>query len=69
MEILAVIVLMMGEISDAINNPIVGVFSNRIYSPWGRHLPSILGEILPFTLLYDLHWPSVHSSDNVTINQ
>lgn len=60
---------MMGKISGAINNPIVGVFSYRICSLWVRHLPWMSREILPFVFLYGLHCPSVYPSEDVAINQ
>ncbi len=62
-------VLMIGKISDAINDPIVGVLSDRTRSSWGRRLPWILGGILPFALLYALQWLVPHFSDNITVNQ
>jgi len=49
-------VLMVGKIFDAINDPIVGVFSDRSSTPWGRRLPWILGGALPFALIFLAQW-------------
>ncbi|HAC63849.1 MAG TPA: MFS transporter [Cyanothece sp. UBA12306] len=62
-------ILMIGKISDAINDPIVGVLSDRTHSRWGRRLPWILAGILPFAFLYSLQWLVPHFSDNLAVNQ
>lgn len=62
-------ILMIGRISDAINDPIIGVLSDRTRSRWGRRLPWILGGILPFALLYSLQWIVPNFSNNVSVNQ
>ncbi|MEA5534797.1 MFS transporter [Crocosphaera sp. XPORK-15E] len=62
-------VLMIGKISDAINDPIIGILSDRTRSRWGRRLPWILGGILPFALLYCLQWIIPHFSDDINTNQ
>lgn len=62
-------VLMIGKISDAINDPIVGVLSDRTRSPWGRRIPWILGGIIPFGLLYCLQWIIPHFSNDITVNR
>jgi len=40
---LASLILAIGKISDAINDPITGILSDRTRSRWGRRLPWILG--------------------------
>ncbi|GBF81662.1 MFS transporter [Aphanothece sacrum] len=61
-------VLMIGKISDAINDPIIGILSDRTRSPWGRRLPWILGGMIPFALLYCLQWIIPHFSDDINVN-
>lgn len=62
-------ILMIGKVSDAINDPIVGVLSDRTRTRWGRRLPWILTGIVPFALLYFLQWTVPHFSDNSAVNQ
>ncbi len=62
-------ILMIGKISDAINDPIIGVLSDKTRSRWGRRLPWILGGIIPFALCYTLQWTIPNFSDNLTVNQ
>ncbi|ACK68669.1 sugar (Glycoside-Pentoside-Hexuronide) transporter [Gloeothece citriformis PCC 7424] len=61
-------VLMIGKIADAINDPIVGVMSDRTRSPWGRRLPWILLGAIPFGILYFLQWIVPDFSDNPGVN-
>ncbi|MBV5260283.1 MFS transporter [Synechococcus moorigangaii CMS01] len=49
-------ILMIGKISDAINDPIVGIWSDRTRHPWGRRLPWMLGGIFPFVLVFFCQW-------------
>ena len=62
-------ILMIGKISDAINDPIIGVLSDKTRSRWGRRLPWILGGIIPFALCYALQWIIPQFSDHLTVNQ
>ncbi|MDJ0845492.1 MAG: MFS transporter [Crocosphaera sp.] len=62
-------ILMIGKISDAINDPIIGVLSDKTRSRWGRRLPWILGGIIPFSLFYALQWIVPQFSENSTVNQ
>ncbi|ERN42044.1 sugar (glycoside-Pentoside-Hexuronide) transporter [Rubidibacter lacunae KORDI 51-2] len=49
-------VLMLGKISDAVNDPIVGMLSDRTRSRWGRrHVWMIFGGI-PFGIIFLLQW-------------
>lgn len=61
-------ILMIGKISDAINDPIIGMLSDRTRSRWGRRLPWMLGAAIPFAILYFLQWIVPHFSDNNNIN-
>ncbi|MDJ0510700.1 MAG: MFS transporter [Crocosphaera sp.] len=62
-------ILMIGKISDAVNDPIIGVLSDKTRSRWGRRLPWILGGIIPFALCYSLQWIIPHFSDDLSVNQ
>lgn len=49
-------ILMIGKIWDAVNDPMVGVLSDRTSSPWGRRLPWMLYGAVPFGLFFFLQW-------------
>ncbi|KKJ00489.1 sugar transporter [Prochlorothrix hollandica PCC 9006 = CALU 1027] len=49
-------VLLVGKMWDAINDPIVGILSDRTRSPWGRRYPWMLWGSLPFGLSFFLLW-------------
>jgi len=53
---LAGMILAIGKISDAMNDPIVGILSDRTRTPWGRRLPWILIGAIPFGLIFFLQW-------------
>ena len=62
-------VLMIGKIFDAVNDPIIGLLSDRTRSRWGRRLPWMLGGMIPFALLYAAQWLIPHFSDDRLTNQ
>lgn len=62
-------VLMIGKIFDAINDPIIGLLSDRTRSRWGRRLPWMLGGMIPFALFYTAQWLIPHFSDDRLTNQ
>jgi glycoside/pentoside/hexuronide:cation symporter, GPH family len=54
---------LVGKIWDAINDPIVGImsdrrqiFSDRIYRTWGRRYPWMLWGAIPFGIFFGLQW-------------
>lgn len=49
-------ILMIGKIWDAINDPMVGVLSDRTKSRWGRRLPWMLYGAIPFGIFFLLQW-------------
>ncbi|HAZ47857.1 MAG TPA: MFS transporter [Cyanobacteria bacterium UBA11369] len=49
-------ILMIGKLWDAVNDPMVGVLSDRTSSPWGRRLPWMLYGAVPFGIFFFLQW-------------
>jgi len=66
---LAGTILMIGKIWDAINDPIVGVLSDRTRSRWGRRYPWIICGAIPFGVFFFLQWTVPHFSADPTANQ
>jgi glycoside/pentoside/hexuronide:cation symporter, GPH family len=62
-------ILLIGKVWDAINDPIVGVLSDRSHSRWGRRLPWLIIGSIPFGLFFFLQWLVPHFSDNPSTNQ
>lgn len=61
-------ILMIGKISDAINDPIIGIFSDRANTRWGRRLPWMFVGAIPFALIFILLWLVPEFSQNETLN-
>jgi GPH family glycoside/pentoside/hexuronide:cation symporter len=61
-------ILMIGKISDAINDPIIGIFSDRANTRWGRRLPWMFFGAIPFALIFILLWLVPEFSQNETLN-
>ncbi|HBE19833.1 MAG TPA: MFS transporter [Cyanobacteria bacterium UBA11149] len=66
---LAGTVLLIGKIWDAINDPIVGVLSDRTRSRWGRRHSWMIFAAIPFGIFFFLQWIVPHFSDNGETNQ
>lgn len=49
-------ILLVSKIWDAINDPIVGVLSDRTQSRWGRRHPWMIFGAVPFGLFFVLQW-------------
>jgi GPH family glycoside/pentoside/hexuronide:cation symporter len=62
------VILAIGKIFDAINDPITGVLSDRTRSSWGRRLPWMIGGAIPFGILLYLQWIVPQFSDNKDTN-
>jgi GPH family glycoside/pentoside/hexuronide:cation symporter len=65
---LAGTILMIGKVADAINDPIIGIWSDRTSTRWGRRLPWMLGGAIPFVLIFVLQWIVPTFSENEAIN-
>ncbi|MDJ0796917.1 MAG: MFS transporter [Calothrix sp. MO_167.B12] len=49
-------VLLIGKIWDAVNDPIVGVLTDKTKSRWGRRLPWMFYGAVPFGIFFFLLW-------------
>ncbi|MDX2242899.1 MAG: MFS transporter [Leptolyngbyaceae cyanobacterium bins.302] len=49
-------ILLIGNIWDAVNDPMVGVLSDRTKTRWGRRLPWMFLGAIPFGLTFFLQW-------------
>lgn len=49
-------ILMLGKISDAISDPIIGMMSDRTQSRWGRRYPWLVLGAIPFGLFFLMLW-------------
>ncbi|WOB41899.1 MFS transporter [Thermoleptolyngbya oregonensis NK1-22] len=61
-------ILLVGKIWDAVNDPIVGILSDRTQSRWGRRYPWIVAGAIPFGVFFFLQWIVPRFSDNPTTN-
>ncbi|MCP2730975.1 MFS transporter [Limnofasciculus baicalensis] len=66
---LAGTVLLIGKVWDAVNDPIVGVLSDRTRSRWGRRHSWMILSAIPFGIFFFLQWIVPHFSDNSETNQ
>jgi GPH family glycoside/pentoside/hexuronide:cation symporter len=62
-------ILLIGKVSDAINDPIIGILSDRTRTKWGRRLPWILLGAIPFGLVFFLQWIVPTFSSDHQLNQ
>lgn len=49
-------ILMIGKVWDAVNDPVVGVLSDRTRSRWGRRYPWMIFGAIPFGIFFVLQW-------------
>ncbi|MCY7331419.1 MAG: MFS transporter [Pseudanabaena sp. CAN_BIN31] len=63
---LAGVVLLVGKVFDAINDPIIGVLSDRTKSKLGRRLPWMIYSAIPFGLTFLAQW-LVPSTDKMVL--
>ncbi|AFY38617.1 putative sodium/sugar (melibiose) symporter [[Leptolyngbya] sp. PCC 7376] len=61
-------ILMIGKIADAVNDPVVGMMSDRTRTKWGRRIPWMLWGTLPFVIVFFGQWLVPHFSDVDAIN-
>jgi len=53
---LASLAVLVGVIWDAINDPLVGVISDKLHSKWGRRRPFLLVFAIPYGLAFLILW-------------
>ncbi|MDJ0568793.1 MAG: MFS transporter [Pleurocapsa sp. MO_192.B19] len=61
-------ILAIGKISDAINDPIAGILSDRTRTRWGRRIPWMLFGAIPFGIFFFLQWIVPQFSDDTSVN-
>ncbi|GAB1540139.1 MFS transporter [Scytonema sp. NUACC21] len=61
-------ILLIGKIWDAVNDPFVGVLTDRTKSRWGRRLPWMFYGAVPFGVFFFLQWIVPRFSDNPNAN-
>ncbi|WP_017294065.1 MFS transporter [Geminocystis herdmanii] len=61
-------ILFVGKIADAINDPIIGVFSDRTQTKWGRRIPWMIFAAIPFGLTFFLQWIVPKFSEDISLN-
>ncbi len=61
-------ILAISKISDAINDPITGILSDRTSHRWGRRIPWMLFGAIPFGFFFFLQWIVPHFSDDKVTN-
>lgn len=62
-------ILLIGKVWDAVNDPIIGVLSDRTRSRWGRRHPWMMFGAVPFGLFFFLQWLVPHFSADPNTNQ
>ncbi|MFQ6133611.1 MAG: MFS transporter [Armatimonadota bacterium] len=63
------VMVAIGRVTDAINDPLVGFLSDRLRTRWGRRKPFMVLSILPFVGLFVAVWHppfDTHSGGNFT---
>ncbi|MEC4816017.1 MAG: MFS transporter [Scytonema sp. PMC 1069.18] len=61
-------ILLIGKIWDAVNDPFIGVLSDRTQSRWGRRLPWMFYGAIPFGIFFFLQWIVPRFSSDRTTN-
>ncbi|MBW4630359.1 MAG: MFS transporter [Iphinoe sp. HA4291-MV1] len=65
---LAGMILLIGKIWDAVNDPIMGVLTDRTKSRWGRRLPWMFYGAIPFGVFFFLQWIVPRFSSSASVN-
>jgi glycoside/pentoside/hexuronide:cation symporter, GPH family len=60
---------LIGKVWDAINDPMVGVLSDRTQSKWGRRYPWMMWGAIPFGVFFFLQWIVPRFSGDDSLNQ
>ncbi|APB34270.1 Na+/melibiose symporter and related transporters [Gloeomargarita lithophora Alchichica-D10] len=62
-------VLLIGKAWDAVNDPMIGLLSDRTQNPWGRRLPWLFWGAIPFGLSFFFLWLVPQFSPDPAQNQ
>ncbi len=62
-------ILLIGKVWDAVNDPIVGMMSDKTRSRWGRRHPWMIFGAIPFGIFFFLQWLVPQFSSDPTANQ
>lgn len=60
---------LIGKAWDAVNDPMVGVLSDKTSSRWGRRYPWMIFGAIPFGIFFLLQWIVPRFSGDETVNQ
>ncbi|BAY46739.1 sugar (glycoside-pentoside-hexuronide) transporter [Scytonema sp. HK-05] len=60
---------LVGKVWDAVNDPMVGVLSDRTQTQQGRRYPWMIWGAIPFGVFFFLQWIVPHFSNNENANQ
>ncbi|MEO1005427.1 MAG: MFS transporter [Cyanobacteria bacterium J06638_38] len=66
---LAGLILAIGKIGDAVNDPLAGILSDRTRTKWGRRIPWMLFGAIPFGIFFFLQWIVPNFSPDPQLNQ
>jgi GPH family glycoside/pentoside/hexuronide:cation symporter len=66
---IAALTQLVGKLWDAVNDPLVGVLSDRTKSGMGRRYPWMIFGAIPLGIFFFLQWLVPHFSANETVNQ
>lgn len=58
---------LIGIIWDAVNDPIVGVISDRLHTKWGRRRPFLLWFAIPFGLSFVILWSAPNWNNQIAL--
>ena len=61
-------ILAISKVSDAINDPIAGILSDRTRTRWGRRIPWMLFGAIPFGVFFFLQWIVPTFSEDPNVN-
>jgi GPH family glycoside/pentoside/hexuronide:cation symporter len=66
---LASVAVVLGVIWDAVNDPLVGMLSDRVKTRWGRRRPFLLFFSIPFGLAFIILWwvPPIHNQIGLAV--
>src|SRR5262245_44755635 len=58
---------LVGIIWDAVNDPIIGIISDRLHTKWGRRRPFLLWFAIPFGLSFVILWSAPNWDNQIAL--